>query len=67
MSRVSTLIQNFILRPENSWVEKLESIGDTIELDDINTHMDFFYVVRGAVEFTMREDPIHKARKQDTE
>lgn len=42
------------------------TIGDTIELDDINAHMDFFYVVRGAVEFTMREDPIHKARKEGT-
>ena len=26
--------------------------------------MDLFYVVSGAIEFTMREDPIHRARKR---
>ena len=28
--------------------------------------MDLFYIVRGAVEFTMREDPIHRARKKES-
>ena len=62
MERVSTHIQKYILQPHNSWVEKLDT-HDKIEIDDINAHMDLFYVLSGAVEFTMREDPIHRARK----
>ena len=37
-----------------------------MEVGDINTHMDLFFIVKGAVEFTMREDPIHRARKQES-
>ena len=53
------------MQTENSWIERLDFTGDTIELDDINTHMDLFYVVRGAVVFTMREDVIQRALKAD--
>ena len=35
-----------------------------MELGDINTNMDLFYVVRGGVEFVMREDVIQRAIKE---
>ena len=63
MERVSPHIQKYILQPHNSWIEKLDT-HDRIEIGDLNTHMDLFYVLSGAIEFTMREDPIHRARKR---
>lgn len=42
-------------------------MNDRIEIDDINAHMDLFYVLSGAVEFTMREDPIHRVRNQNSD
>ena len=63
MERISPHIQKYVLQPSNSWIEKLDA-GDKIDIGDINTHMDLFYVVSGAIEFTMREDPIHRARKR---
>ena len=63
MERISPHIQKYILQPENSWIEKLE-VNDKIDIGDINTHMDLFFVLSGAIEFTMREDPIHRARKR---
>ena len=65
-SRISTQIQKYILQPQNSWIEKLD-VGETCDIGDINTHMDVFYIVRGEVEFLMREDPIHRARKAGSE
>ena len=63
MERISPHIQKYILQPENSWIEKLDT-NDKIDIGDINTHMDLFFVLSGAIEFTMREDPIHRARKR---
>ena len=57
MQRISHKIQDFILQPENSWIEQLDS-KETIEVGDINADMDLFFVVKGAIEFTMREDHI---------
>ena len=42
-------------------------MNDRIEIDDINAHMDLFYVLSGAVEFTMREDPIHRVINQNSD
>ena len=64
MKRISSQIQKYILQPQNSWIHKVGP-QETIEVGDINTHMDLFFIVRGAVEFTMREDAIHRARKAD--
>ena len=63
MERISPFVQQFIMQPEHSWIEKLET-HEKLKLDDINTHIDLFYVLSGAIEFTMREDPIHRARKR---
>lgn len=34
-------------------------------LEDQYENLDFFFVLRGAVEFTMREDFIHRVKKDD--
>lgn len=52
MSRLSSKVQDFILLPENSWVERLNK-NDCMEVGEINSDMDFFFIVKGAVEFTM--------------
>jgi len=62
--RVSSQIHKYILQPQNSWLEKLK-YGQSIESDDINQNMDCFFVVKGAIEFTMREDQIHRFRRQN--
>ena len=38
-----------------------------MDVTDINTNLDCFYVVKGAVEFTMREDMIHRINRQQEE
>ena len=62
MTRISDKIQDFILQPQNSWVERLDS-KESMAVDDINADMDLFFVIKGAVEFTMREDHIQRACK----
>lgn len=57
MERISSHVLNFIMEEENSWIEVLNQ-NDLMNIDDINMNMDMFYVVRGAIEFTMREDAI---------
>lgn len=65
MKRISSQIQKFVLQPQNSWIHKVGP-QESIEVGDINTHMDLFFIVKGAVEITMREDPIHRARKAES-
>jgi hypothetical protein len=60
--RVSTQIHKFLLQPQNSWLEKLD-LGQMLEIKDINDHMDCFFVIKGAIEFTMREDEIHRIHR----
>ena len=62
-NRVSDHVRNFVMEPENSAVEMLR-LGDELDIEDINTKMDVFFIVSGALEFTMREDPLDHARKQ---
>ena len=38
--------------------------GDELDIGDINMNMDLFFVVSGALEFTMRQDPLDHAREQ---
>ena len=61
MKRIAPPMQGYILEQENSWIERMQA-GQTMKIDDINSHLDLFFVVRGELEFTMREDPIHRAR-----
>ena len=42
-------------------------VGSKLDVGDINMNMDMFFVVRGDVEILMREDQIHRARKNGSE
>ena len=51
------------MEPENSWIEVLRH-GEELDITDINANADVLFVVSGALEFTMREDPLVYAREQ---
>ena len=42
-------------------------MGAELQIDDINTHTDLFFVVSGALEFTMREEKIMRVEKVDAD
>lgn len=50
------------MEPQNSCIEVLDQ-NEQLKIEDINTSMDCFFVIKGAIEFTMREDTLQHARE----
>ena len=51
-TKVSPIVQQFLMEKENSHIERL-GMNEDIEMDDANFKLDYIYVLHGAVEITM--------------
>ena len=46
MERLSTHVQDFIMEPENSWIEVLD-LNEVVKIEDVSASLDCFFVIRG--------------------